>query len=59
MSPQELKNINQARKDAGLPPIVIKTRTCCRCGEKFQSAHAGNRICQACKDDEPEFQEGV
>jgi len=37
-----------------LPPMKLKqqepkSRTCLRCGKKFQSEGPGNRICSSCK----------
>lgn len=28
--------------------MISKKRTCLRCGEAFESTHAGNRICHRC-----------
>lgn len=38
------------RKSAGLRPIEIITRPCIKCGSKFKSEGAHNRMCQCCRN---------
>ena len=42
--------ITSVRAILGLPPVVAKQRECLRCGARFHSEGAHNRVCGPCKD---------
>ena len=44
-----LVEINKARKQVGLPPIVPKLRRCLSCDKEFLSYGANNRMCGCVK----------
>jgi len=43
-----ISEVNEARKLVNLGPIQEKVRACLRCGDKFKSLSAGNRMCTRC-----------
>lgn len=42
------KKINKCRIEAGLPPMVIKNKTCLKCQNEFKSFAVANRLCDLC-----------
>ncbi len=42
------RNSNKGGDDCNLPSVPTKKRTCLKCGEKFDSLHKYNRICDKC-----------
>lgn len=42
----KLTNINEARKEIGLPLLSVKIRKCLQCSEPFASIEA--RVCSPC-----------
>ena len=46
---RELDEVNQARLNAGMPPIKMETRNCLKCDAEFQSLiGSANFMCEIC-----------
>tara|TARA_B100000959_G_C14988095_1_gene626506 strand:+ start:1453 stop:1671 length:219 start_codon:yes stop_codon:yes gene_type:complete len=43
-----LKDLNNLRKESGLPDIIVKKRKCLKCDKIFTSLGIGNRLCETC-----------
>ncbi len=44
----KIKEINEARIHAGLPPLKQKNRTCIKCEKEFISYSLAERVCPYC-----------
>ena len=43
-----LKDLNDLRKESGLPELAAKKRKCLKCNKNFTSMGNWNRICESC-----------
>ena len=43
-----LRALNEFRKEAGLPDIIVKSRKCLKCEKSFISLGIWNRLCESC-----------
>ncbi len=43
-----LKDLNELRRESGLPEITAKRRKCLKCNKYFVSMGNWNRICENC-----------
>lgn len=49
LTDEQVRDMNEARKENGLPPLAIKKRKCLNCSKLFRSEGAYHRICGRCK----------
>lgn len=49
IKPKFLKEINDFRKESGLPKLKYKKRKCLKCDDKFDSQGDHNRLCWRCR----------
>ena len=43
------REINKARKDVGLGPLVTFNRSCLRCEKEFSATQKDVRMCESCR----------